>query len=153
MSKEVWVIAANRTPIGSFQGELSSLSASELGSVAIKGALQHSGLSAEMIDEVLMGHVLLAGCGQAPARQAALKAGIPENIGCTTINKVCGSGMKTVMLAHDAILVGANQTVVAGGMESMSNAPIPAKQNSLRFTFGSQYLARSYVPRWSTGCL
>ncbi|MCQ1059631.1 thiolase family protein [Photobacterium sp. DNB23_23_1] len=123
MSKEVWVIAANRTPIGSFQGELSSLSASELGSVAIKGALQHSGLSAEIIDEVLMGHVLLAGCGQAPARQAALKAGIPENIGCTTINKVCGSGMKSVMLGHDAILAGTDQTVVAGGMESMSNAP------------------------------
>ncbi|MGF1727164.1 acetyl-CoA C-acyltransferase [Photobacterium nomapromontoriensis] len=123
MNKEVWVIAANRTPIGSFQGELSSLSAPKLGQYAIAASLNAAGISAEMVDEVLMGNVLTAGVGQAPARQAALGAGIPSSVGCTTINKVCGSGMKAVMLGYDAIRVGNHQTVVTGGMESMTNAP------------------------------
>lgn len=123
MSKEVWIIAANRTPIGSFRGALSSLSATKLGQYAIAASLNAAEVAPEMVDEVLMGNVLTAGVGQAPARQAALGAGIPYSVGCTTINKVCGSGMKAVMLGYDAIRAGNNKTVVAGGMESMTNAP------------------------------
>lgn len=123
MDREVWVIAATRTPIGSFQGVLSGKTATQLGSDAIAGALNKAEMTADGVNEVIMGNVLTAGCGQAPARQASLGAGIPQSVGCTTINKVCGSGMKAVMLGADSILLGRNQTVVAGGMESMSNAP------------------------------
>ncbi|MEO1248912.1 MAG: acetyl-CoA C-acyltransferase [Pseudomonadota bacterium] len=112
-----------RTPIGSFQGELSGLTAPELGSAAIAAALNRSGVSAGDVDEVMMGCVLPAGLGQAPARQVALKAGLPLPVACTTVNKVCGSGMKAAMLGHDAIRAGSANIVVAGGMESMSNAP------------------------------
>ncbi|MCW8329304.1 thiolase family protein [Photobacterium sp. SDRW27] len=128
MEKNVWVIAANRTAMGSFQGELTSLSAPKLGQFAIQGVLERSGVAPELVDEVFMGCVLSAGCGQAPARQAALGAGLPQSVPCTTVNKVCGSGMKSVMLANDLICAGSAQTVVAGGMESMTNAPYLQKE-------------------------
>ena len=112
-----------RTPMGGFQGALREVSAPKLGSFAIRAALERSGLHTDDIDEVLMGCVLPAGMGQAPARQASLGAGIPTATGCTTVNKMCGSGMKTTMLAHDALLAETNEIMIAGGMESMSNAP------------------------------
>ncbi|BDY06165.1 acetyl-CoA C-acyltransferase [Ferrimonas sp. YFM] len=120
---EVVIAAASRTAMGGFQGALSSVAAPELGASAISAALAQSGVSPEQVDEVLMGCVLPAGQGQAPARQATLKAGLPQSCGATTVNKVCGSGMKTVMLAHDLVRAGSAQLVVAGGMESMSQAP------------------------------
>jgi acetyl-CoA C-acetyltransferase len=112
-----------RTPIGAFQGDLSSLAAPELGAAAIRAAVERAGIPPESVDEVLFGCVLPAGQGQAPARQAALGAGLPLSAGATTVNKMCGSGMKAVMLAHDLLLAGSANIVVAGGMESMSNAP------------------------------
>ncbi|MEM7085031.1 MAG: acetyl-CoA C-acyltransferase [Bacteroidota bacterium] len=123
MSKKVVIVAAARTPIGSFMGSLSSISASQLGSVAIAGAMDKIGLSPTLVDEVFMGNVVQAGVGQAPARQAALGAGIPDSVPCTTVNKVCASGMKAVMSAAQAIALGDAEIVVAGGMESMSNIP------------------------------
>tara|TARA_B100001146_G_scaffold224266_1_gene241616 strand:- start:1975 stop:3153 length:1179 start_codon:yes stop_codon:yes gene_type:complete len=123
MMKEVVIVSAVRTPIGSFMGALSTISAPKLGSVAIKGALDKIKLSPEMVDEVLMGNVVQAGTGQAPARQAALFAGIPESVPCTTINKVCASGMKAVMQAAQAIALGDISVAVAGGMENMSLIP------------------------------
>ena len=119
----VYVCAAVRTPIGSFGGMFSSLSATQLGTAAIKGALEKAGVAPEEVDEVLMGNVVSANLGQAPARQAALGAGIPHTVPCTTVNKVCSSGMKTVMMGAQSIMVGHNDLVVAGGMESMSNIP------------------------------
>ena len=121
--RDVVIVGAARTPIGSFLGSLSSLSAPQLGAVAIKGALARSGLEPDQVDEVIMGNVLGAGLGQAPARQAALFAGLPRKVECLTINKMCGSGLKAVMLAAQAIACGDADVVVAGGMESMSNAP------------------------------
>jgi acetyl-CoA C-acetyltransferase len=121
--KKVVITSAKRTPIGSFNGSLSSLSASKLGSIAIKGVLEDSKISPELIDEVIMGNVLTAGIGQAPARQAAIFAGLPEKTECMTINKVCGSGLKAVMLAAQAIQTGNADIIIAGGQESMSNAP------------------------------
>jgi acetyl-CoA C-acetyltransferase len=112
-----------RTAMGGFQGDLKDVAAPQLGAVAIKAAVARAGLAGNDIDEVIMGCVLPAGLGQAPARQASLGAGLPQSTGCTTINKVCGSGMKAAMLAHDLIAVGTNRIMVAGGMESMSNAP------------------------------
>lgn len=123
MEKNVWIVAARRTALGSFQGQFSSLSAPELGQFAIRGVLEDAEISPAQIDEVFMGCVLPAGCGQAPARQAALGAGLPYSVGCTTINKVCGSGMKSVMLSSDLIRAGSAKAVIAGGMESMTNAP------------------------------
>jgi len=117
------IAAAARTPMGAFQGALQAVPAPELGATAIAAALDRAGLSGEAVDEVFMGCVLPAGLGQAPARQAALGAGLPESAGCTTVNKVCGSGMKAAMLAHDLIAAGSADIIVAGGMESMSNAP------------------------------
>lgn len=117
------IVSAIRTPVGSFQGYFKDITAPELGAVAIKAAVQTAQLQPEHIDEVLMGCVLSAGLGQAPARQAALGAGLPTATGCTTVNKMCGSGMKTVMLAHDILYTGSQQIIVAGGMESMTNAP------------------------------
>ena len=119
----VVIVAAVRTPLGRFQGELAGVSAHALGSHAIKAALARAGLEGGQVDEVLMGCVLPAGQGQAPARQAARGAGLPDAVGATTVNKVCGSGMKATMLAHDLILAGSAGIVVSGGMESMSNAP------------------------------
>ena len=123
MDKTVYIISAVRTPMGSFLGGLSSLSATALGAVAIKGAVEKAGIGAAQIDEVFMGNVLQAGVGQAPARQAALGAGLNKNIPCTTVNKVCASGMKAIMLGAQTILAGDNQIVVVGGMESMSQTP------------------------------
>ncbi len=123
MLKEVYIVSAVRTPIGSFMGGLSTISATELGSVAIKGALDKAGLDYTSVDEVFMGNVLQAGVGQAPARQAALGAGLSNNVPCTTVNKVCASGMKAIMLGAQSILCGDNHIVVVGGMESMSQTP------------------------------
>ncbi|MDN3638954.1 acetyl-CoA C-acyltransferase [Simiduia curdlanivorans] len=123
VSDPIVIVGIARTPMGGMQGALSSVSAPELGASAIKGALVDAGVAAADVDEVLMGCVLPAGLGQAPARQAALKAGLPIGVPCTTVNKVCGSGMKTVMMAADALRAGNIEVAVAGGMESMSNAP------------------------------
>ncbi|MDG1063878.1 MAG: acetyl-CoA C-acyltransferase [Flavobacteriaceae bacterium] len=120
---KVVIVSAVRTPIGSFMGGLSTLSAPELGTIAIKGALAKINLDPNLVSEVLMGHVVQSGAGQAPARQAALHAGIPNTVPCTTVNKVCASGMKAVMQAAQAIALGDADIVVAGGMESMSNIP------------------------------
>lgn len=120
---DVVIVAAKRTPMGSMLGALSSLSAPELGAIAHKAVIAESGITAAEIEEVISGCVLQAGIGQAPARQAAIYAGIPNSAGATTINKMCGSGMKSVMLAHDLILAGSAQLILASGMESMSNAP------------------------------
>jgi acetyl-CoA C-acetyltransferase len=119
----VVIVGTARTPIGGFQGVLSSLAAPQLGSAAIAAAVQRSGLSSADVNEVLMGCVLPAGQGQAPARQAALGAGLPQSVPCTTVNKMCGSGMKTIMLAHDALHARPSEIILAGGMESMTNAP------------------------------
>ncbi|WP_449220062.1 acetyl-CoA C-acetyltransferase [Tistrella mobilis] len=117
------IVGAARTPMGGFQGELKDLTASELGASAIRAALTRAGVDAADVEEVVMGCVLPAGQGQAPARQASLGAGLPLDAGCTTINKMCGSGMKAAMFAHDQLLAGSNTVMVAGGMESMTNAP------------------------------
>ena len=119
----VVIVAAQRTPLGGFQGALSPVKATDLSAVATRAALDGCGLDTGAIDEVILGCVLPAGLGQAPARQAALASGLPKNVPCTTVNKVCGSGMKTTMLGHDLILAGSANIVVTGGMESMSNAP------------------------------
>ncbi|MCW9095072.1 MAG: beta-ketoacyl synthase N-terminal-like domain-containing protein, partial [Ignavibacteriaceae bacterium] len=121
--KKVVITSAKRTPIGSFSGSLSSLSAAQLGSIAIKGVLENSKISPELVDEVIMGNVLTGGQGQAPARQAALFAGLPDKTECMTINKMCGSGLKAVMLAAQAIQNNDAEIIIAGGQESMSNAP------------------------------
>jgi acetyl-CoA C-acetyltransferase len=121
--KKVVIVSAVRTPIGSFNGALAPLPATKLGSIVIAEALRRITLAGQEVDEVIMGNVLPAGLGQAPARQACLGAGLPKAVGCTTVNKVCGSGLKAVMLAAQAIMSGDAQVVVAGGMESMSNAP------------------------------
>jgi acetyl-CoA C-acetyltransferase len=117
------IVGAARTPMGGFLGDLRDAKATELGTVAIRAALERGGVAADSVDEVYMGIVLPAGLGQAPARQASRGAGVPDAVGCTTVNKMCGSGMKAAMLAHDGILAGAGKVMVAGGMESMSNAP------------------------------
>lgn len=122
-NKEVVIVSAKRTPIGSFLGSLSSIPATKLGAVAIKGAMESINLKPELVDEVFMGNVVQAGNGQAPARQAALGAGIPKDVSCTTVNKVCASGMKSVMLGAQAIMVGSAEIVIAGGMENMSLIP------------------------------
>ena len=122
-SDPIVIASAARTPMGGFQGELSAVTAPQLGSVAIAAALARSGVKGEEVGEVIMGCVLPAGMGQAPARQASFGAGIPEAVGCTTINKMCGSGMKAAMFGHDLIAAGSADIVVAGGLESMSNAP------------------------------
>jgi acetyl-CoA C-acetyltransferase len=120
---DIVIVGAKRTAIGSFLGQFTGVPTTSLGETAIRGALAHAGLAADQVDEVIMGCVLPAGLGQAPARQAALAAGIPASAGCTTVNKVCGSGMKAVMFGHDLIKAGSAHVIVAGGMESMTNAP------------------------------
>lgn len=126
---KVYIVSAVRTPMGSFGGALSGVSATELGSVAIRAALERAGVSANQVDEVFMGNVLSAGLGQAPARQAALKAGLPNTVPCTTVNKVCASGMKSIMLAAQSIMLGHAKVVVAGGMENMSQVPYYVSSN------------------------
>ncbi|WP_444463126.1 acetyl-CoA C-acyltransferase [Rhodobacter capsulatus] len=134
----VVIVGMARTPMGGFQGAFSDLSAADLGAVALGEALWRAGVPAEEVDEVLMGCVLPAGQGQAPARQAALKAGLPLAAGATTINKMCGSGMKAAMLGHDLLLAGSARVVLAGGMESMTNAPylLPKARGGLRLGHG-----------------
>ncbi len=132
------ITAAMRTPLGGFQGAFSALTAAQLGTTAIKAALEKSRIDAEAIDEVIMGCVLPAGQGQAPARQAALGAGLPIGTNCTTINKMCGSGMKAAMFAHDLLIAGSAKVAVAGGMESMTNAPylLPKARGGMRMGHG-----------------
>lgn len=136
MSNPIAILSAMRTPMGGMMGSLSSLSASDLGGVAISSAISKSGLNASDIDEVLMGSVLTAGQGQAPARQAALAAGLPVSTTCTTVNKVCGSAMKSIMLGGNALRSGQASVVVAGGMESMSGAPYLLPQARQGYRFG-----------------
>jgi acetyl-CoA C-acetyltransferase len=139
MSRDpVVIVAAKRTPLGSFQGALSPVSATDLSASATRAALETSGLDPKDVDEVILGCVLPAGLGQAPARQAALGAGLPIGVPCTTVNKVCGSGMKTTMLGHDLILAGSANIVVSGGMESMSNAPYLMPKARHGFRMGHQ---------------
>ena len=121
--KEVVIVAAVRTPIGSFGGALASLSATELGAIALKGALDKAGVAPELVEQVIMGNVISANLGQAPARQAARKAGLPDTVECTTVNKVCASGSKAIMFGAQAIMLGQADVILAGGMESMSNVP------------------------------
>jgi len=145
MSDEVVIVSCARTPIGSFQGALQSLTAPFLGSIAIRSAVTKVSLEGADIDEVIMGQVLSAGAGQAPARQASIQSGIPSSVPCTTINKVCGSGLKALMLARQSILLGESQIVVAGGMESMSNAPylLPTARKGMRM--GNQTAVDSMI--------
>ena len=135
---DVVIVGAKRTAIGSFLGQFTGVPTPALGTAAIQAAMAQAGVAAEQIDEVIMGCVLPAGLGQAPARQASRAAGIPDAAGCTTINKVCGSGMKAVMLAHDLIKAGSAQAVIAGGMESMTNAPhlLNGSRTGIRFGAG-----------------
>jgi acetyl-CoA C-acetyltransferase len=137
-SEPVYIVAARRTPIGAFQGALAGMTAPQLGAAAVRGALESAGLKGEQVDEVLLGCVLPAGLGQAPARQAAIGAGIPTSVPATTVNKVCGSGMKTAMIGSDAIRAGSARVIVAGGIESMSNAPylLPKARGGYRMGHG-----------------
>ena len=123
LNDPIVIVGAARTPMGGLQGDFASLAASDLGAVAIKAAVERAGVRPDEVQEAIMGNVLPAGQGQAPARQAALKAGLPLSVVCTTVNKMCGSGMKAAMFAHDLIAAGSNDIIVAGGMESMTNAP------------------------------
>jgi acetyl-CoA C-acetyltransferase len=123
MSDSIVIVGAARTPMGSFQGDFSSLAAHDLGGVAIKAAVERAGITADSVGEVLFGNCLMAGQGQAPARQAAYKGGLPDSAGAVTLSKMCGSAMKAAMLAHDMLLAGTHEVMVAGGMESMTNAP------------------------------
>ncbi len=136
--KKVVITHARRTPIGSFGGTLSSFTAAQLGSIAIKAVLEESGIDPKAVDEVIFGNVLMAGQGQAPARQAALNAGLPDTVETMTLNKMCGSGLKAIMLAQQAILAGDADVVIAGGMESMSNAPylLPKARNGFKYGHG-----------------
>jgi len=138
MSDSIVIVGASRTPMGSFQGELASLDASDLGGAAISAALTNANLDGDAADEVIMGCCLPAGQGQAPARQATFKAGLPENVPATTLNKMCGSGMKTTMVAYDQLRAGNGDIVIAGGMESMTNAPylLPKMRSGARLGHG-----------------
>lgn len=139
--KKTVIVGAKRTPIGSFQGALSSQSATDLGAKVIKDLLEVSKIDPSFVDEVIMGNVISAGLGQAPARQVAIFAGLPDKTECLTINKMCGSGLKSVMLANQAIMCGEADVVIAGGMESMSNAPylLPSARNGYRLGHGTIY--------------
>jgi len=147
MSKTVYILSAVRTPMGSFLGGLSSILATKLGSIAIKAAVERSGVNVDHIDEVFMGNVLQAGVGQAPARQAALGAGLGQNVPCTTVNKVCASGMKSIMLGAQSILAGDNHVVVVGGMESMSQTPhYVSGRNGTKFGNITMVMFPNFVP-------
>ena len=137
-SDPIVIVSAARTPMGAFQGDLKGFSAPELGAAAIRAAVERAKIKAEDVEEVIMGCVLPAGLGQAPARQASLGAGLPLATGCTTINKMCGSGMKAAMLAHDLLAAGTNEIMIAGGMESMTNAPylLPKARGGYRMGHG-----------------
>jgi len=141
MKDPIVIVGAARTPIAAFQGAFSTLSANDLGAAAIKAAVERAGIAPDLVQEVLFGNCLMAGQGQAPARQAAIKAGIPYSAGAVTLSKMCASGMKAAMLAHDSLLAGTNDVVVAGGMESMTNAPylIPKARGGYRIGHGTIY--------------
>lgn len=145
MSKEVYIVSAVRTPLGSFGGKLAGMTAIELGSIAIKGALAKSGVPVEAVNEVFMGNVISANLGQAPARQASIGAGVGYQVPCTTVNKVCASGMKAVMLAAQSIMLGINDVVVAGGMESMSNVPYYVPKARFGYKYGNAELVDGLV--------
>ena len=140
-SNSVVIAGSARTPIGNFMGAFSGVSATDLGAASIKASLERANISPEDVSETLMGCVLSAGLGQAPARQASLGAGLPKSTGCVTVSKVCGSGMKAVMMGHDSILAGTNKVVVAGGMEAMTNAPhlLPNSRSGIKFGAGTVY--------------
>jgi len=138
-----YIISAQRTPIGAFLGSLSGFSAPQLGAIAIKSALEKAGITPDQVSEVIMGNVLTAGVGQAPARQAALGAGLPDSVPCLTINKVCGSGLKSVMLADQAIRCGDAEIVVAGGQESMTNAPYLLPKGRTGYRYGNGQIVDS----------
>jgi acetyl-CoA C-acetyltransferase len=142
---DVVIVSAARTPIGAFNGSLASLTAPQLGAIAIREALKRAGVKPEDVSEVIMGNVLTAGVGQAPARQAALFAGIPQSVPCMTINKVCGSGLKSIMLAAQAIAVGDAEIVVAGGQESMSNTPYLLDKARTGYGFGHSTLVDGMI--------
>ena len=143
--REAVIVSAVRTPVGRFQGTLVPLSASDLGGVAVRAAVERAGVDPASVDEVLMGNVVLAGQGQAPARQAAIKAGLPPTVGATTVNKICGSGLKTVMLAAAMIAVGDGDIFVAGGMESMNNGPYLLHKARFGYRLGDGKLVDSMV--------
>ena len=138
MQDPIVIVGAARTPMGAFQGDFSSLAAHDLGAVAIGAAIKQSGIAADAVDEVLFGNCLMAGQGQAPARQAAIKAGVPVSAGAVTLSKMCGSAMKATMIGFDSIIAGSNEVVVAGGMESMTNAPylVPKARGGYRIGHG-----------------
>jgi len=136
MSDPIVIVSAVRTPMGGMLGDFAALSASDLGAVAVKAAVERAGLKPEQIEEVILGNCLMAGQGQAPARQATLKAGLPKEVGALTLTKMCGSGMKAVMLAHDAIVAGSREVVLAGGMESMTNAPYLLAKGRQGYRYG-----------------
>ena len=138
MSESIVIVSAARTPMGGFQGDFASLAAHDLGGAAIKAAVQRAGISGDAVNEVLFGNCLMAGQGQAPARQAAFKGGLPISAGAVTLSKMCGSGMKATMLAHDMLLAGSADVMVAGGMESMTNAPhlLPKGRSGIRIGHG-----------------
>jgi len=140
-SDPIVITSIARTPIGAMQGQFSALSATQLGAVAVKAAVERSGLKPEDVEEAILGCVLPAGQGQAPARQAVLGAGLPKSTGCTTINKMCGSGLKAIMLANDLLKSGTNRVMVAGGMESMTNAPylLPKARGGYRYGHSTMY--------------
>lgn len=143
--EKVIIASAARTPVGSFQGSLSSLPAPQLGAIAIKAAIAQAGINSQLIEDCIMGEVLTAGVGQAPARQAALKAGLPESVPCLTINKVCGSGLKAVMLAADSIALGHTKIAVAGGQENMSLAPHLLENSRTGYRMGSTQIIDSMI--------
>lgn len=143
--REVVIVSIARTALGSFQGGLATLSAPQLGAVAIEAALKRGGIEPNQVSEVIMGHVLTSGAGQAPARQAAIFAGIPKTVPALTVNKVCGSGMKAIMLGAQSILLGESDVVVAGGMESMSQAPFLIRNARTGFKMGDQTLVDSMI--------
>jgi acetyl-CoA C-acetyltransferase len=153
-SREPVIVAAARTPIGRFLGGLVPLSAPQLGAIAIRAAVERAGIDVNDVEEVIMGNVIQGGVGQAPARQAALKAGIPASVSAMTVNKVCGSGLKAVMLAAQAIKAGDRQVVVAGGQESMSNAPFYNYLMSGGLKLGYQTLVDCIIRDglWSSFC-
>lgn len=145
MANDVLIVSGARTPIGSLSGVLSTVPATELGAICIKAALERAKVSPDEVREVIMGNVVSAGLGQNPARQAAIKAGLPVSVGATTINKVCGSGLKAVMLASQSIRLGYSQVVVAGGMESMSLAPYLLLQARQGYRMGDSNLVDSMI--------
>jgi acetyl-CoA C-acetyltransferase len=152
--RDVYILSAARTPIGKFGGGLSTTPATDLGAVAIRAAVDRSGIGPERVDEVIMGQVLQAGAGQAPARQAALKAGLPDRVGATTINKVCGSGLKAVMMGAAAIRAGDAEVIVAGGMESMNMAPylLPQARTGYRLGDGTVVDSTVHDGLWCATC-